>query len=224
MDQNPHVGIAGPKLVYANGKIQSTAARLLPTLPYQLVYIGLGLGNIRLLRNWILTRFASPYDFDMTQHVEAISGAAMIIRRAVINIIGDLDDQYKHCGEDIDYCWRVGRAGWKIAFVHNAVVIHYTGQSSKQAVYRTFLQSVGGTDRYYRLHYGVVHVTAYRLIVTLFRVPMVTISGCVRVLLGREDRATFRQRLAAVRAILRWDFKKVGMAPDKALRLSDPPK
>lgn len=65
------------------------------------------------------------------QEVEAVSGGAMLISRAVIDKIGLLDERYFMYFEDLDYCRRAGKAGFKIYYLSSANVVHEHGASGK---------------------------------------------------------------------------------------------
>ena len=68
---------------------------------------------------------------DQPLEVEAISGACMLIRRDALEDVGLLDEGYfMHC-EDLDWCMRFRRKGWRILFVPDARMIHHKGYCSK---------------------------------------------------------------------------------------------
>jgi len=63
--------------------------------------------------------------------VEAISGAFMFARRAALEAVGLMDENYfLHC-EDLDWCMRFRQAGWKILFVPQVRVVHWKGLSTE---------------------------------------------------------------------------------------------
>ncbi len=59
--------------------------------------------------------------------VEAISGAFMFVRRTAIEKVGGMDENYFiHC-EDLDWCMRFRKIGWKILFVPDVEIMHVKG-------------------------------------------------------------------------------------------------
>jgi len=60
-----------------------------------------------------------------------VSGAAMLIRRDVFKKIGFFDENIFMYAEDVDYCWRAVKAGFKVGWTGNARIIHLEGASSK---------------------------------------------------------------------------------------------
>ncbi len=58
---------------------------------------------------------------------------------------GLLDEDFFMYGEDLDWCFRIQQAGWKIFYTPETQIIHYKGESTKQ-----------GELRYVRLFYGAM--------------------------------------------------------------------
>jgi GT2 family glycosyltransferase len=61
-----------------------------------------------------------------------LSGAAMLVRREVIDEVGGFDERFHMYGEDNEWCLRMTRAGWQLIFQPKAVVLHHGAQSSLQ--------------------------------------------------------------------------------------------
>jgi len=128
MRQGQQVGMVGGMLVNLDGTEQPGGRRAIPT-PWR-----------SFVRAFGLSRFANRwpklfYDFHMHNEplpekpveVEAISGACMMVRRDVMQDVGDWDEGYfLHC-EDLDWCMRFRQKGWKILFVPDAKITHAGG-------------------------------------------------------------------------------------------------
>lgn len=57
--------------------------------------------------------------------VEALNGSCLIVRLKILEDIGDLDERFFLFFEDIDWCLRMRKGGWKIFFVPQAEIVHY---------------------------------------------------------------------------------------------------
>ena len=57
----------------------------------------------------------------------------MMMKREVYEKIGGLDEQFFMYGEDLDLCYRVQQAGYKVYYVHLTQIIHYKGESTKRS-------------------------------------------------------------------------------------------
>jgi hypothetical protein len=75
-------------------------------------------------------------------------------RRAVVQDVGLLDEAFFMYGEEVDFCYRVNAAGWKIAYAHAASVVHLGGQSTKQAAERMEVERKKSRIRFVMKHRG----------------------------------------------------------------------
>jgi GT2 family glycosyltransferase len=62
--------------------------------------------------------------FEEERDVDSVSGGAMLIRRGALEEIGDFDEEFFAYHEDVDWCMRARRAGWRIRYVPAARVFH----------------------------------------------------------------------------------------------------
>ena len=67
--------------------------------------------------------------YDSIADIHWATGAALMVRRQVYIDCGGLDPEFFAHMEEIDLCWRIRLAGWKIAIVPTAVVYHLGGGS-----------------------------------------------------------------------------------------------
>jgi GT2 family glycosyltransferase len=151
LQSDPSVGIVGGLLVNPDGSEQAGGRRAIPT-PWRSFVAAFGL--TRFARRWP-QRFE---DFNLHRQplpagpleVEAVSGACMLVRRAAIADVGEWDDGYfLHC-EDLDWCLRFRRKGWKILFVPDARVDHVHGACSRSRPIFVEWHKHRGMIRFYR--------------------------------------------------------------------------
>jgi hypothetical protein len=125
MEAHPAVGIAGSRLEHPDGTPQPAAFRF-PTIVSEFED-GVRIGWIsRLLAN---RRVAPPPPANQCR-AEWVAGASMIIRKAVFDAIGLLDERYFMYYEEVDFCRRASDAGWPCWYVPESRVVHLVGQSS----------------------------------------------------------------------------------------------
>lgn len=127
MDENPKVGICGPKVLNQDGTVQYQSRRGEPR-PWNVFSYFLGLSNLfpndPRFSGYLLTYL----DNDRVNEVTAVSGSCMMIRKQVIADIGYLDERYFAYQEDTDYCVHAWQSGWTVCYVPTAEVIHYGGK------------------------------------------------------------------------------------------------
>jgi len=129
MDAHPRAGIAGPQLLNPDGSIQPST-RNFPT------FSALGLTLLKLHHLWrpkiIKDYYQLDFDHAHEQEVDQVMGAALFIRRAVIEVIGLLDEGFWIWFEEADWCKRARNAGFEIWFTPAARIMHIKGESFKQ--------------------------------------------------------------------------------------------
>jgi len=152
MDMNFNVGALGCKLVLANGKLDHACKRGFPTPKASLYYI------LKLHKLFPLSKRFGEYTLnylpiDEINEVDALTGAFMMLRKEVINKVGPLDETFFMYGEDLDWCFRIKDAGYKVIYYPEAVTIHYKGGSSKRKRYKTIYEFHRAMYIFYNKHY-----------------------------------------------------------------------
>lgn len=74
------------------------------------------------------------------QTVDWVSGACFMARRSAFEEAGGFDEAYFMYAEDVDLCWRLGRAGWQVAYVPGSEVTHVQGVSTDRHPYRMIFE------------------------------------------------------------------------------------
>jgi GT2 family glycosyltransferase/lipopolysaccharide/colanic/teichoic acid biosynthesis glycosyltransferase len=143
-EENPDVGLAGCKILNPDGTFQLACRRSFPA-PWDAFTKMTGLSALfpgsRLFGRYNLT-YLSP---DETYELDAVSGSFMMVRREAYEQVGGLDEEFFMYGEDLDWCYRIQRGGWKNYYVHSTQIIHYKGESTKRSSLdeiRTFYQAM----------------------------------------------------------------------------------
>lgn len=145
MDANPKVGLAGPRLEDADGNLQLTC-RKLPTVWSKL----LRRTPTKWARDALADELLQGYDHRTPRAVDYVIGACQIIRRTAREQVGLLDEQYFYGPEDVDYCIRMWRKGWRVMYVPDAVVVHNEQRlTHKRMVSRLTLTHAVGLARYF---------------------------------------------------------------------------
>ncbi len=74
----------------------------------------------------------SWWDYRDTREVDCVAGCYMLVRRDAIHEVGVMDETYFMYGEEMDWCWRFHRHGWKVVYYPDATILHYGGAASSQ--------------------------------------------------------------------------------------------
>jgi N-acetylglucosaminyl-diphospho-decaprenol L-rhamnosyltransferase len=136
-DDEPRLGAAGPRIRNVDGS-DYPSARTSPSVPVAVAHGLFGLW-------WPANPFTARYrelDADPAQprSVDWVSGAAIWLRRAVLDAVGGWDERYFMYMEDLDLCRRIRAAGFDVAYEPAGGVIHVQGASTARHPYRMLAQ------------------------------------------------------------------------------------
>ena len=134
LDRDSGLAVVGPRLENLDGSVYPSVRRF-PDLPVAFGHAFLGLvwhGNPFTRRYRML-----DWDHDRpSSDVDWVGGACALFRRSAFDTVGGFDEEYFMYVEDVDLCWRLGKAGWRIGYEPGARVVHALGGSSRQVPYR----------------------------------------------------------------------------------------
>ena len=150
---NPQVGLVGPKVLGADGKLQRSC-KLLPGT-WKLVCQTFGID--KLLWRWPLFagREMRYWSQEELAEVEMLTGCFWMARKQAVNKVGLLDERFFFYGEDVDWCKRFRDSGWSIFFLPEAVATHYGGASSENAPLVYTVHMLRANLAYWRKHHGI---------------------------------------------------------------------
>jgi O-antigen biosynthesis protein len=120
------------KLILPNGRLDLACRRSFPT-PAVAVYRILGLSRL-FPKSKTFGKYNLTYlDENSTYEVDAIVGAFMLIKKDIYDKMNGFDEEYFMYGEDLDLCYRIKKAGYKIYYYPQTSIIHYKGESTKKS-------------------------------------------------------------------------------------------
>jgi GT2 family glycosyltransferase len=161
LDRFPEAGAAGPRILNPDGSLQ-ISSHPRPTLPRELW---------RMFHLDIFLPYAeyppSKWETNSSQEVDALMGACLLLRKKVLDQVGFLDEDYYIYSEEVDLCYRIQRAGWRLYWVPSAEVVHFGGQSTQQVPTEMFLHLYQGKIKYFRKHHGWPATQFYKLILAI---------------------------------------------------------
>lgn len=172
LNKHPKVGVITPKAVFTNGQIDPASHRGEPTLWAAFTYFA------KLEKLFPKTKLFGQYhqgykNLDQTHEVDAVSGAAMMVRKQAMDEVGLLDERFFMYAEDLDWCFRFREKGWKVVFYPEVEVIHHKYKSglknTSQAIARKTRKHFYNTMlQYYDKHYAHKYPKWVRKLVHVF--------------------------------------------------------
>jgi len=162
MENNQDVGICGPKILNTDGTTYHSVKRIVTFRGVLygktiLRFFGVFRGHYRKLK---------PYDFNYRKQAEVkcLSGAALMVRRSVIDQVGWMDERFFMYYEDVDLCLRIKKLGQRIVFVPEAVITHIGGKSSAGLSTKRRIMEYRSLLIYLRKHKGRFRTALFNLI------------------------------------------------------------
>jgi GT2 family glycosyltransferase len=135
LDHHPDVGIAGCRLTFSDGSTQLNAKRFpspLALLSRRLPFLRAFGGGKELAHHEM-----ASWDRKDSREVDYLIGACQVLRRELLDTVGLLDENIFYGPEDIDFCYRVHQAGWKIWWIHDTRIIHHEQRLTKRNPFST---------------------------------------------------------------------------------------
>jgi GT2 family glycosyltransferase len=177
LEAHPQVGVVGPTLLDRDRRIQLSWAKF-PTLWSELTT-----GH---------RRDRKPFLSGDAYEVDWLAGACLLVRRGAIDAAGLLDERFFLYSEETDWCLRIQRAGWRIAYYPSAKVVHLEGSSTALDRPRTSFLLCQSKVLYFDKHYGRTQAQLLRFgYITL--APMKALRAWLR---GRPNTAVGHLRTA----------------------------
>jgi len=148
MAEHPRCGVAGPRMVYPDGTPQASRRRF-PTVTGTVVR-RTPLRKVVPQRRHLHLDEPSP---DGPVQADWMLGGFLLLRRAMLDELGGLDEGFRLYGEDIDLQYRAMRAGWERWYVPAAVVRHeHQAETDRRWLTRRTLWHWRGIARFVRKH------------------------------------------------------------------------
>ena len=148
MREHPRCGIAGPRMVYPDGRPQASRRRF-PTVTGTIVRRTPLRAVLRQRRHYHLGEPEPPGPVQC----DWMLGGFLLLRRTMLEELGGFDEGFRLYGEDIDLQYRAMRAGWERWYVPAAVVRHvHKAVTDRRFLTRRTLWHWRGILRFVRKH------------------------------------------------------------------------
>ncbi|NQS90544.1 glycosyltransferase family 2 protein [Patescibacteria group bacterium] len=128
LDKNQEVGAATCKLVLRDGSLDMDAHRAFPT-PWVSLTRLTGLGSLFPNSKNFNKYFLPRENMEKPHEIDLCISHFMITRKKVLDQIGGFDEDFFLYGEDVDICYRIKQAGWKIMYLPQWKCLHWKGGS-----------------------------------------------------------------------------------------------
>ena len=161
MEKHTDVGAAGCRVLLENGELDKACKRSFPNVKnsfFRLFHIPTNSSD----DNYNLDNLPD----DEIYEIDCLTGAFMFIRKDALDEIGFLDETFFMYGEDIDLCYRIKQANWKIIYYGESRITHLKGASSKKQKSKLIYEFYRAMYIYYKKHHAdeslfIVNIVVY---------------------------------------------------------------
>ena len=192
----PDAGAVGARLLNTDGSVQTSCVQCIPTIANQLFDAEIFRRAFPRLGCWGLDPLLAPGRAPV--EVEAVSGACLMVSRAVFERVGRFSEDYFLYTEDLDLCYKFRRSGRRNYYAPGATVVHHGGRSSARndSIRATVLMRES-VHHFLRKVHGQGYAAGFRGLLGL------SAAGRVAVLLALLPWQRLRGHAAATRLSLR---------------------
>ena len=150
IESDEAIGAVAPRLLNPDGSVQPSC-REFPTLEI-LLYEFLGLSKF-FPKSRTFGRYRMTWwDYEEVREVDQPMASALLVRRRALDQVGSFDEAFPIFFNDVDLCYRLRRAGWRIFFTPEAEMIHKLGASTVH-MRNKIQESHRSLGRFFEKHY-----------------------------------------------------------------------
>jgi GT2 family glycosyltransferase len=184
MERNPRAAACGPKLIYADGRLQRSVskAHTLLTHLFDMLSLDRLFPNIYFFSGGEM--MTCPYDPDREQEVPTLMGAAFVARREMVQQCGMFDEELSIYYNEMDWFMRMHDGGWTVYYVPTTTVIHHRGATTAVAnkAFEQLNEMYYNVFFFFRKHYGVMGMIGYRMLLIVGFLPRLLVWSLRRTL------------------------------------------
>src|SRR3989344_18475 len=177
-ESTQNLGVLAPQLLNENRTIQQSAG-FFPNLPQIFFWMSF-LDDLPGGTN--LKPFHVNHDtfYKKDQKVDWVTAAAVLIPKSIINKVGAFDDNIFMYGEEVEWCYRIKKAGLQVYFSPSTKVVHISRGSTKKIPEAAFIGEYKGLIYFYLKHKSKLALQIARLLLkmgTLARIVIFYLLG-----------------------------------------------
>ncbi|MCD4690300.1 sugar transferase [bacterium] len=180
MDATPGAGLAGSKLINEDASLQLSCRSFYTfwTLLLRRTFLGKVFRQSRAIRRHLML----DYDHEDPSEVDWVLGACMIVRRSAMADVGPMDERFFLYFEDVDWCYRMWRGGWKVWYVPASTMNHrHARESARPGVNKLLVAHLLSLLHFYEKWGGVIYRMKKhrRILLTVFNLTadLIAVNG-----------------------------------------------
>jgi GT2 family glycosyltransferase len=180
-DVNKDIGIMSAKLLNRDGTLQWSIHNYPDVLTVLFEGLFLHRAFPGLSRKFGLTVHDVQL-YQTSQDVDWVTGAIMLVDTEAIRAVGKFDERYFLYVEEVDWCYRMRKQGWRVHYFADASFTHYLGNSKGNQ--KLFIQYQKASVQYATKHFGAIRRFAFCLAILIYLTNRMLVES-IKLLLKR---------------------------------------
>jgi len=181
LDNDDELGAGAPQLKYPNGTIQKSCRRFprRRDVFYEVFGLSKIFKNSKEFNHWKM----GDFNHTTSEYIEQPAGAAILVKRKVIDEIGLLDEQFPMFFSDVDFCKRIINNGHSIKFTTDTFITHKGGSSIFRNRTKMILTSHISFYKYFAKHKKGIINSILNIIIGCLLILMIPFRVFINLLL-----------------------------------------
>jgi GT2 family glycosyltransferase len=201
-DRHKTAGGFGCRVLNPDGTYQRTAM-VFPTVRRLWIH-ALSLHWMGMFCSWFVARRYVGWSGTTQREIDWHSGCCIMIRSSLMKSLGGFDPQFFYHCEEVDLCFRIRLAGYRILFTPDAQITHLGGQSVKRAPKVFAIETHRSFYKYFYKHYGAEGVSKAKLPILLI-LARYWVRNTMKYVLVRSE--GLKQNLETLQLEIKWNLK-----------------
>jgi len=197
MEKKQECGIMGPKLLNDNGTLQPSFNHSFFSIRNVIAdAVGFSQLKMYLMKNELFLKYVieKVYHPSVYPHSVAwVGGACLMVRRKAWEEVGLMDENFFLFYEEMEWCYRMKKMGWKVFYYPDAEIIHHWSKSIVQVPYIVSLESTKSKLYYFSKQNHGIYFLLIRVLFLLELSLKISIYGCILSLRGEKREVILKE-------------------------------
>jgi len=223
MDEHADIGILGPKELFPDGRLQKFHCLEMRT-PWS-EFLEAFMISPFLRRCFPNLRFpgqlymSSQKDYSYAHEVVSVHGSCMMLRKKMLDQIGNLEERYYFYYEEPDICSRAKKGGWKVYYTPHAQIIHYFAATTRKSnPFFMVDKSLNALHSFFKKFYGLPGTISVGCITVISAIFILSIFPFVYIF-DIKKRDVIKRNIKSNLIILHWYFTLGGRLSSKGKKV-----
>ena len=203
LEQNSEAGALGIRMIDGGGVFLKESKRGFPTIWASFCKMT-GLTNAFPSSKLFASYYMGHLRENQNHEIDALSGAFLMAKKEVLDLVGGFDERFFMYAEDIDLSYRIKRAGFRNLYFSENTIVHFKGESTDKdlAYIRHFYKAM---IQFVQKHYSIPS----SILLSSMLYLLIAIKMAKQFLYGSKGKSSISSLVMPMRAELKGDNESI---------------